>query len=142
MNNNTPPQYTSEGSLIVSVYTAGGAFPIEGALVTIRGNSNQNSGIISVNLTDSSGNTPKIFLPAPPAKNSESPGNSLPFGTYNIEVDKSNFYKKTFLNVPIFANTTSIQPVNLIPLTEYQGQAIIPNDNTVIEEQNPSLKGE
>lgn len=142
MNNITPPEYTSTGTLIVSVYTAGGAFPIEGALVTIRGNSSENSGVISVHRTDPSGNTPKIPLPAPPAKNSESPGNISPYATYNIEIDKENFNSRSFINVPIFASTTSIQPVNLMPLTEYQGQAILPNDNTVTEGQNPELQGD
>lgn len=139
MNNKIPKEYTSIGTLIVSVYTAGGAIPIEGALVTVHGTDKQGSGVISVLYTDQSGNTPRISLPAPPASTSESPGNSTPFATYNVEVDKENFYPKSFINVPIFAGTTSIQPANLIPKTEYEGQALIPNDGTVTESQNPEL---
>ncbi len=139
MNNKIPKEYTSVGTLIVSVYTASGAIPIEGALVTVRGANQQGSGVISVLYTDQSGNTPRISLPAPPSSTSESPGNSTPFATYNVEVDKENFYPKSFINVPIFAGTTSIQPANLIPKTEYEGQALIPNDGTVTESQNPDL---
>lgn len=139
MNNKIPKEYTSTGTLIVSVYTAGGALPIEGALVTIRGANQNGSGVISVLYTDQSGNTPRISLPAPPASSSESPGSATPFATYNVEVDKENFYPRSFINVPIFAGTTSIQPANLIPKTEYEGQAIIPNNGTVTESQNPDL---
>ena len=139
MNNRIPKEYTSTGTLIVSVYTAGGAIPIEGALVTVRGTSQNGSGVISVLYTDQSGNTPRISLPAPPASSSESPGSATPFATYNVEVDKENFYPRSFINVPIFAGTTSIQPANLIPKTEYEGQAIIPNNGTVTESQNPDL---
>ncbi len=139
MNNKIPKEYTAVGTLIVSVYTAGGAIPIEGALVTVRGTSQNGSGVISVLYTDQSGNTPRISLPAPPASSSESPGSATPFATYNVEVDKENFYPRSFINVPIFAGTTSIQPANLIPKTEYEGQAIIPNNGTVTESQNPDL---
>lgn len=139
MNNRIPKEYTSTGTLIVSVFTAGGALPIEGALVTIRGGGQNNSGIISVLYTDQSGNTPRITLPAPPASTSESPGNSTPFATYNIDVDKENFYPRQFINVPIFSGTTSIQPANLIPKTEYEGEALVPDNLTVTESQNPNL---
>ena len=139
MNNKIPNEYTSVGNLIVSVYTAGGAIPIEGALVTVRGATPNSSGVISVLYTDQSGNTPRISLPAPPAAMSESPGNTTPFASYNIEVDKENFYPRSFINVPVFASTTSIQPVNLIPKTEYEGNAVIPNEGSVTESQNPNL---
>ena len=73
MNNQISPDYTSSGSMIISVYTAGGALPISNALVTITGSEKENSGVISVLYTDQSGNTPKITLPAPPAAESEAP---------------------------------------------------------------------
>ncbi len=140
MNNRIPREYTATGTLIVSVFTAGGALPIEGALVTVRdGSSSGGSGIISVLYTDSSGNTPRITLPAPPASASESPGGANPFATYNIDVDKENFFPRQFINVPIFAGTTSIQPANLIPKTEYGGEAVVPDNMTVTESQKPNL---
>ena len=139
MNNYIPEEYTSVGTLIVSVFTASGALPIEDALVTIKGSEQNGSEIISVFSTDKSGKTPIITLPTPPAASSESPGNATPFASYNIEVDKENFFPRSFINVPVFSGTTSIQPVNLIPKTEYEGEAILPNDLTVTESQNPNL---
>lgn len=139
MNNQTPNEYTANGSLIVSVYTASGAIPIEGAIVTIRGGDKESSGVMSVFYTDQSGNTERITLPAPPASMSEVPGNISPFAKYNIEIDKEGFNSRTFINVPIFAGTTSIQPVNLIPKSEYEGESFIPNEGTTTESQNPEL---
>ncbi|MBQ9133347.1 MAG: hypothetical protein IJX64_02310 [Clostridia bacterium] len=139
MNNRIPKEYTSTGTLIVSVYTAGGAIPVEGALVTIRGGEQNSSGVLSILYTDQSGNTPRITLPAPPASESESPGTEKPYATYNIEVDKDSFYPRSFINVPIFSETTSIQPVNLIPLTEYNPDILHPDSSNVTEGQNPEL---
>lgn len=139
MNNRILPNYTSSGALIVSVFTAGGALPIADALVTIKASEKENSGVLSVIYTDQSGNTPKISLPAPPASESESPGTDKPYATYTIDVDKENFYPRQFTNVPIFANTTSIQPVNLVPKSEYKGESIPPADSNITESQNPDL---
>ena len=139
MNYSIPKEYTATGTLIVSVYTAGGAFPVEDALVIIRGSEQNSSGVLSVLYTDQSGNTPRITLPAPPAAESEKPGTDKPYATYNIEVDKENFYPRTFNNVPLFAGTTSIQPVNLIPLAEYNQDMLRPDSSDITESQNPDL---
>ena len=139
MNNRIPKEYTSTGTLIVSVYTAGGAIPVEGALVTIRGGQQESSGVLSILYTDQSGNTPRITLPAPPASESEAPGTEKPYATYNIEVDKENYYPRSFINVPVFSGTTSIQPVNLVPLTEYNQDMLRPDASNITEGQNPEL---
>ena len=139
MNKNTLNGSGTSGSLIVSVYTASGAIPLESAIVTIYGADQSNSGVKSVFYTDRSGNTEKIILPAPPAFESENPGNKAPFAKYNVEVDKEGFNSRTFINVPVFAGTTSIQPVNMIPLTEYNGEALPPRDSIITESQNPNL---
>ena len=139
MNSKMQNNYTQNGNLIVSVYTASGAIPIEGAMVTVKGSNAEDSGIKTVVYTDNSGNTAHISLPAPPVENSEVPVSASPFAKYNIEVDKEGFYSRTFIDVPVFANTTSIQPVNLIPQNEYQGEALIPNEGIITESQNPNL---
>ena len=139
MNTSLQNGYTETGALIVSVYTASGAIPIEGAVVTIYGSDKNDSEVKSVYYTDRSGNTEKIFLPAPPAAMSEVPGNVSPFAKYNVEVDKEGFNSRTFINVPVFAKTTSIQPVNMVPMNEYNGEAIPSRDSIVTESQSPNL---
>ena len=139
MNNQNLQEYTASGALVVSVFTASGALPVSNALVTIRSSEKEDSGVFSVLVTDQSGNTPKIVLPTPPSSESESPGNKKPYATYTIEVDKEGYYPRQYINVPIFANTTSIQPVNLVPSSEYGGESLPPIDSNITEGQNPNL---
>lgn len=141
MENKLSENYSATGTLIVSASTACGALPVEGALVTIRGSAPANSGVLSVVTTDRSGRTPRVTLPTPPAADSEKPGMEKPYATYNIEVEKDGFFHQSFTNVPLFANTTSIQPVNLYPLTEYTGDAQDPNPRNTDESgaESPSL---
>lgn len=139
MNNRFPSEYSATGTLLVSVTTAGGALPVPDALVTVRSFDRDASGILTVLYTDQSGNTPRVALPAPPASASEVPGNASPYAKYNIEVDKEGFYPRAFNGVPVFAGTTSIQPVTLLPLAEYEGKAESPNGMNVTESQNPNL---
>lgn len=139
MNNRIPAEYSATGTLLVSVFTAGGALPVPDALVTVRSFDQGTSGVLTVLNTDQSGNTPRISLPAPPVTASETPGNATPYAKYSIEVDKEGFYPRTFNGVPVFANTTSIQPVNLLPTAEYEGEAEPPNGMDVTESQNPNL---
>lgn len=52
MENRLSDTYTATGTLIVTVFTANGALPVEGALVTVKGSSREDSGVISVVTTD------------------------------------------------------------------------------------------
>lgn len=141
MENKLSDAYSATGTLVVTASTAGGALPVEGAFVTIRGASPENSGVLATVSTDRSGRTPRIMLPTPPAADSEKPGMERPYATYNIEVEKDGFFHQSFTNVPLFAGTTSIQPVNLYPLTEYAGDAQDPNPRNTDESgaENPGL---
>jgi len=139
MNNRIPAEYSATGTLLVSAFTAGGALPVPDALVTVRFFDPENSGVLTILYTDQSGNTPRITLPAPPASASEVPGNAVPYAKYIIEVDKEGFYPRSFSEVPVFANTTSIQPVNLMPISEYEGESVPPSGMNVTEGQNPNL---
>lgn len=141
MESTRSENYSETGTLIVTVSTAGGALPVEGVLVTVRGGTPESSGVLSVTETDRSGRTPRILLPTPPAAESEKPGGEKPYATYSIEVEKEGFFHQSFINVPLFAGTTSIQPVNLYPLTEYAGNAQDPNPQSFDEAgtESPSL---
>ena len=139
MEKNTPTEYSATGTLIVSVYTAGGALPVPDAQVTVSFSEQENSGIRTVVYTDTSGNTPRIPLPAPPAAASETPGSAVPYAKYTITVEKDGFYPRSFSEVPVFANITSVQPVNLIPQAEFSGKDISSAELNTTESQNPNL---
>ena len=104
------------GYIIVKATTAGGALPVEQAVVTVRDLEDR---IISIMFTDSSGLTQRLKVLAPPKSNSASPGTDLPpFYDYNIDTDKEGFISVRNVDVPVYPGITSIQTVELLPLSE------------------------
>ena len=108
----------NSAKIIVQVYTADQATPLQDANVIISKPVEGGEELIQVLRTDANGRTQPVSLPAPPAENSLSPGNSNNFSTYNIRVDYPGYYTVENRDVPIFENQTSIQPVAMIPLSE------------------------
>ncbi len=104
------------GNITVAVRTAGGALPVENAVVTVK-DANQN--ILYVVFTDISGKTAPLAVPAPPKANSSAPGMpDPPFFTYNIDTDKAGYISVRNLSVPVYPGITSIQPVEMLPVAE------------------------
>jgi hypothetical protein len=123
---------SSFGRLIIKATTARGAIPIGGALVHVSFAEENDGAIISSAFTDSSGNTAPLSLPAPPRMDSMSPqsaGAPKPYALYNIQVEADGFYPQSFINAPVFDSVTSIQGVDLIPLSE--------NENTDFKRYDP-----
>ncbi len=106
------------GYLIVSVRAGEGAIPLEGALVTLRGGEATEGDAIASFITDRSGNTPRITLPAPPRINSESPGGGKPYASYSADISLDGYFTNLYTNIPIFDTITSVQTAYLIPLPE------------------------
>ncbi|MBQ2614352.1 MAG: hypothetical protein IJB80_03365 [Clostridia bacterium] len=106
------------GELIVQVTLARGSIPLEGAKVIIT-DSTEAERQIQVLYTDRSGRTAAIALPAPSSTLSQSPGSAVrPYSVYNIRVELPGYYTEQLIQVPIFDQISSIQPVSLIPLAE------------------------
>ena len=117
-NNQAREAMPERGFLIVSVRTGAGAIPLEGALVTLRGDEAIEGDAIASFITDQSGNTPRITLPAPPRINSESPNGGKPYASYSADVSLDGYYSNLYTNIPIFDTITSVQTAYLIPLPE------------------------
>ena len=120
MNQNSSlPDYSEVGYLTVRVSTAGGAIPLEGAAVNIRGANVEDSAVIYALATNSDGLTPTVSLSTPPRENSETPQNTQPpYAVYNVDVFKEGYSPAFFNNVPIFSGINSVQPVILLPELE------------------------
>ena len=111
------------GYLQVEVTTGDGAVPVPKAAVIVTQEISGQSYLVTMKLTDRSGATEIIPLPAPLAEFSETPDPSeRPFSEYNVTVYKKGFYTVPELTVPIFDTVKSIQPVPLIPLAENELQ--------------------
>ena len=112
----------SMGQLIVHVTTARGAIPLEGALVTLSNYAPEFSegrgDVIFGTVSDRDGNTVPIQLEAPAVAGSLSPGTKQPFALYNLDVQLEGYRGQSYIALPIFEGITSIQPVDMIPLSE------------------------
>lgn len=127
---------SSIGFLQVRTATGTQAIPIENAHVTVYREAGAKKLLHQVMMTNRSGETPTVQLPAPPESLSQSPGNPNPFSDYTILVHADGFVPVQNIHVPIFANVRSIQPVNLVPLEEFPEN---PNAPQVFVGKEPDL---
>lgn len=135
---NAPDRTEQDGgtaSLIVRTFTAREALPLEGTLVIVSRYIGEDPTLQWAGLTDISGNTPRISLPAPDKNLSERPGESRPYASYIIQAVKEGYYTAEFRNVPVFAGVSAVQPVEMIPLPQQPG--IRPQ--TIVIERAPDL---
>lgn len=110
----------STGYLLVNARTALGALPVSGARVTVNGAAEP----IEV-YTDMSGATERIELLTPDVENSLSPGSVLPpYSSYNVSVEADGFYTVRTKSVPVFPGVTSVQNVNMIPVSGYGAREV------------------
>lgn len=119
--------YSEQGTLVVRAVTAGGAFPVEGANITVYGADANNSEVRYAVLSDSSGQSERLLLPAPSASLSRTPGSVTPYSTYDIVVQKDGYYLHKAFGVPVFADVVSIQTVELVPQSYSGGDEGGPN---------------
>lgn len=108
--------YTEQGKLQVIASSGDGAFPVEGATVTVYRRHDGREHLLYTMLTDESGAAPVITLPAPPAALSQEPGNAQPFAEYDIRIVKNGFFRVLAEGVPVFSGITSRQGFRMIPL--------------------------
>ena len=109
----------SSGSLRIRAYTAGGALPVPGALVRIRGAEEDNRFISRTLITDRDGLTKKVDLPAPSASYSLTPGSDeAPYSVYDIEIIAPGYYTKRIDGLTVFSGIESVQLINMIPTSD------------------------
>lgn len=122
-----------QGRVRVVVRTAEGALPIERAIVTVKSSDEK---LIAVYFTDADGNTPFLAVPAPSPQNSERPGSQeSAFALYNVDTDKAGYQSVRNVGVQVYPGISSIQPVELVPLSENSSAHI--NDAVQFNEGRP-----
>ena len=112
--------YTDVGYLKVVTTSANQTIPIENVSVIITradANADQHNIVYSL-VTNESGETSTVELPAPAKSLSQSPNSTsaTPYAIYNISTYASGYYQVVNSSVPIFSGVKSIQRVNMIPL--------------------------
>lgn len=131
----------SAGTIRISVVSALGLLPIEGATVTISYTGDPNSPIQTLT-TDNSGNTPTIDLPAPPVELSlDSSAEAQPYSEYNIQVNAEGYEPVLVSGSEILADQLSLQPIRMNPLdvTEEEKKIVIIPAHTLFGEYPPKI---
>lgn len=130
------------GTLTVHVTTAGGAYPVEGAVVRILGRSFGVNELSYALFTDRDGNTTPLTLPAPDPSLSAAPRpSSSPFSVFDVSVALPGYYRKNVYSVSIFPDIRTILPVNLIPFSEFNAEMNAPIGNQDVQSgENPALQ--
>lgn len=112
----------------IRVTAAGEAIPIGGALVVI---SSQNSGELTpehTRITDSSGLTEPVLLPAIDPSLTQNPNAIFTPIVYTVAVSAPGFYSTRITDIPLYGGIPTTLPVLLIPLPEFaDGSPAQPN---------------
>lgn len=108
------------GQLQVRVYTSRAKLPVVGATVVVtQGTSQGTFRLLTVQMTDSSGYTKPIPVPAPPLENSTEPDTQgMPFATCDVWAESPGFAMLLAEGVQVFPDTVTVQPMSLEPLLE------------------------
>lgn len=108
------------GTLIVQVSAARQTLPVEGAAVSVTSRNGERS-LVAFRLTDRSGRTPAIPLPAPDESESLHPAPALPYSVYDVKIAHPGYFTVDVENVQIFAGNESLEQADLIPLPDLPG---------------------
>lgn len=110
-------EYTGQGSLVVRVYLANSAIPLENVKVTITSDYQSLKHINEVRYIDSSGKTEVVILPAPSVGYSQEPQEKVkPYAIYNVEAELDGYTTSTApKHSLVFDNVKSVQNIEMIP---------------------------
>ncbi len=107
------PKRAYTGCIRVHTVTAEGARPVAGAAVTVVRFIDGEPELTALRITDDSGETDTITVPAPPpSADQRHPVSFL----YDISVQAEGYYREHSTDVPVFPGVTSVQTFVLIPL--------------------------
>ena len=118
------------GKLTIQAFTARRTFPIQDAFVEIRKDFDSGNYILYRLMTNESGLTPTVLLNTSRKPQSLSPDQKEPYATYTVLIKHPDYVPVKIHDVPVFDEITSIQKVDLVPLSAN------PSENKMIEYTN------
>lgn len=130
-NNINSPSDGNFGFLKFAVGTASGAIPLKDAAVYVYTDPEDGGEgkLLYTLMTNMDGLTETVTLPTPPLSESFSPEYPKPYSTYKVFATKQGYYPTEGRTVPLFPGITSIQPINLIPVSALPGAPAPMEDN-------------
>ena len=125
------------GWLKIITRTGNEATPLENVAVTVTSHDDTDTILNYTTITDSSGETERIELSAPPLTESLGRTGDTPYSVYDVNIFLSGYYRQESRNVPIFPGVTSIQKFSMIPLPKYSNEF---NKTIVYENDEPRFR--
>ena len=110
----------STGYIQVRAYTSNAQYPLKNVAITVT---SQDGTAIAMRLTDRNGKITPIPIPVPDKSESQSPDPSeRPYAVVNLYARLKDFEQTEAENLQVFADTTTIQNLEMIPLSELPDQ--------------------
>ncbi len=106
------------GFLQAKAYFSRAQIPLEDVAVSVLDDTGR---LLGLRLTDRSGKTAPIRLTVPDGAESQSPGTAKPFVTVNLYARAEGYEQVLVRDIQIFAGTTTLQELQLVPLAELPG---------------------
>ena len=110
---------TANGWLKVIVRTGNNAMPLAGVTIMISSHDTGTMRLEQVAITNESGETERIPLPAPELAESFTLGGVPTYSIYTVSAYAPGYFRQESTDVPIFPGITSLQQFNLIPMPLY-----------------------
>lgn len=124
------------GNLSVGVFTALGALPVPGAVVTVYYLDENNEEVVLVQeISDENGKVPDIQLWAVFSLQDALDTTRYFFSTYNLRVEAENYYPVNVIGVRIFPETTTRYNIDLFP--RLQGDSNENLEQTIVIPPSP-----
>lgn len=120
----------AQGTLRVQVFSANQSFPVPNATVRVYVQLDDGERELFSGITDIDGVVDNIPLPAPDSSVSFDENSTVaPYAVYKVRVERPEYSAALFEGVPVFDSVKSIQPVEMIPLSDSEGRAsIVPQE--------------
>ena len=132
-------QQNSQGLLQVQVVNIQNQFPLENVRVQI-GFLGDPQSTLEQTVTNTSGQTPQIPLPAPPLSYSLAPGQGQPYAQYNLFLEAEGFEPLTVAGTEVLPDSLSIQPVSMTPIGARQPEnPVVIGEHTLYGDYPPKL---
>ena len=104
------------GYIQVNAYSSFAQLPLKDVAVTVTATDGT---ALAMRLTDRSGRIVPIEIPVPDLSESQTPDpNELPFATVNLHARLDNYEQIRIEDLQVFADTTTVQNLEMIPLSE------------------------
>lgn len=106
----------STGYIQVRAYTSTAQFPLQNVAITVTASDGT---AIAMRLTDRNGRVDPIEIPVPDKSESQTPDPGVtPFTPVNLYARMKGYEQVESENLQVFADTTTIQNLEMIPLAE------------------------